>query len=180
MQYKNSIRTRKTIKRVYSELICQKKDIKKITVKELVEKAGISKSTFYTHYQDIYAVAIDFEHEIISTLENLLNEYTKRNKVGIIEYLNKLVEIFKENEELYRNILRAEVPGQFIEQLKLMLKEAIFNDTSTKFLSNDTNVRQTQATFIANGFVYMLVDYFKGEMNLTLDELNQSILKILK
>ncbi len=180
MKYKNSLRTRKTIKRVYSELIHEKKDIKKITVKELVDRANISKSTFYTHYEDIYDVSIDFEAEIISVVENLLNEYTNQNKVGFLEYFNKLVDIMKENEELYKNILTAEVPGQFMDKIKEMLKEAILKDKSTTLLSNEPTRRQIQATFISNGLIYMLVDYFKGEMGITIDELNQAVKALVK
>lgn len=180
MKYKNSLKTRKTIKRVYSELIHEKKDIKKITVKEIVERAGISKSTFYTHYGNIYDVSIDFESEILSVVENLLNEYSNNNRVGFVEYFNKLLNIMKENEELYKNILTAEIPGQFIEKLKEILKQAILKDNYTKTLSTDLNKKQIQATFLANGLIYMLVDYFKGEMGLTIDELNDAVISLIR
>lgn len=180
MKYKNSLKTRKTIKRVYSELIHEKKDIKKISVKEIVERTGISKSTFYTHYGNIYDVSIDFESEIISLVENLLNEYTKKNRVGFIEYFNKLVDILKENEDIYKNILTAEVPGQFVEKIKDMLKDSILKDKYTTVLSSDLKKRQIQAAFLSNGLIYMLVDYFKCEMDLTIDELKEAISSLIK
>ena len=51
------IRTEKTenaIKSAFLELRA-KRPLEKITVKELCALARINKSTFYTHYQDIYA-----------------------------------------------------------------------------------------------------------------------------
>ena len=35
-------------------LLRAKKELKKITVKELCEKAMVNKSTFYSHYNDIF------------------------------------------------------------------------------------------------------------------------------
>ena len=52
-EYRNSIRSRKSIRTAYAELINEKKDSSKITVKEIVDRADISKSTFYCHYNDI-------------------------------------------------------------------------------------------------------------------------------
>lgn len=64
-QYRNAERTKKWIRRAFIELISEKKTIDKITVNELAERADITKTTFYYHYDDIYAVAEEFENELI-------------------------------------------------------------------------------------------------------------------
>ena len=64
-QYRNAVRTEKWIRRAFIELISEKKTLNKITVNELAERADITKTTFYYHYDDIYAVAEEFENELI-------------------------------------------------------------------------------------------------------------------
>lgn len=62
------IRVQKTetaIKNAFMELRAQK-SVEKITVKELCEKAQINKSTFYTHYEDIYALSDALQKETIT------------------------------------------------------------------------------------------------------------------
>ncbi len=62
------IRIRKTetaIKNAFMELRSQK-PIEKITVKELCRLAQINKSTFYTHYDDIYALSDAMQAEAIA------------------------------------------------------------------------------------------------------------------
>lgn len=62
------IRVQKTetaIKNAFLELRAQK-SVEKITVKELCQKAQINKSTFYTHYADIYALSDAMQAETIS------------------------------------------------------------------------------------------------------------------
>ena len=50
------------------------KPLEKITIKELTEKAEISKATFYLHYQDVYDLSSSIQEEVIdevfSNIEN--------------------------------------------------------------------------------------------------------------
>ena len=68
--YPHDIRIRKTeqaIKNVFIELR-SKKPLEKITVKELCELAMINKSTFYSHYEDIYALSETMEQETVASI----------------------------------------------------------------------------------------------------------------
>jgi len=60
-------KTTRSIKNAFLELRA-KKPIEKITIKELTEKAEISKGTFYLHYADIYALSESLENEVIREL----------------------------------------------------------------------------------------------------------------
>ena len=57
-------KTKSAIKRAFLELR-GKKSLEKITVKELCELAYINKSTFYSHYEDIYALSDALEYEMV-------------------------------------------------------------------------------------------------------------------
>ena len=56
-------KTRKSIADAFLELRARK-PIEKITVKELCGKAQINKSTFYTHYRDIYDLSETLEAQL--------------------------------------------------------------------------------------------------------------------
>mgnify|MGYP000329139790 CR=1 FL=1 len=45
-----------------------KKPLEKITVKELCQLARINKSTFYTHYPDIFALSYALEGEVVEAI----------------------------------------------------------------------------------------------------------------
>ena len=49
-QYKSALKSKKLIKNAFSELL-QKKDFEKITVTEIVNRAGLNRGTFYAHYK---------------------------------------------------------------------------------------------------------------------------------
>ncbi len=72
-------KTKKSIFDAFIELR-GKKNLEKITVKELTDNAGISKQTFYLHYKDIYDLAEQIENELIEemckilpTIDNILD-----------------------------------------------------------------------------------------------------------
>ena len=58
-------KTQAAIKNAFFELRAQK-SVEKITVKELCQRAQINKSTFYTHYDDIYALSDAMQAEAIA------------------------------------------------------------------------------------------------------------------
>lgn len=57
-------KTKRAIKNAFMELRARK-SLEKITVKELCELAYINKSTFYSHYEDIYALSDSVEYEMV-------------------------------------------------------------------------------------------------------------------
>ena len=74
-------KTEQAIKNAFIELRA-KKPLEKITVKELCSLALINKSTFYSHYEDIYALSGAMEQETVeSIIRNIdhLEDYTTDN-----------------------------------------------------------------------------------------------------
>lgn len=48
--------------------ICGSKDIRKITVQEIIDTANVSRGTFYAHFSDIYDLKEKIENEIIEII----------------------------------------------------------------------------------------------------------------
>lgn len=60
-------KTENAIKNAFLQLRA-KKALEKITIKELCESARIHKSTFYSHYQDIYDLSDTMETEVVKNI----------------------------------------------------------------------------------------------------------------
>lgn len=70
----NDHRTRVTrilIRKAFTELLSQK-PIQSISIKELCDLAGINRSTFYTHYEDIYDLQNQIENEMLEDFLKVL------------------------------------------------------------------------------------------------------------
>ena len=73
-------KTERGIKNAFIELR-SRKPLEKITVKELCELAYINKSTFYSHYKDIYELSDSMEEEVVRSITNSIShpEYIMEN-----------------------------------------------------------------------------------------------------
>ena len=77
-------KTERAIKQAFMELRAQK-PLEKIKVKELCDLACINKSTFYAHYQDIYALANAMEDEMVEVVVEMFRAFTRnQTEIGIL------------------------------------------------------------------------------------------------
>lgn len=100
-------KTENAIKNAFIQLRA-KKALEKITVKELCEKAYIHKSTFYSHYQDIYELSDAMETEMVKNIigsipvESLqpdsLSQVTRELTCGFVAQSSLINILFSGNE----------------------------------------------------------------------------------
>ncbi len=164
----SSKKTRKLIKRVFAELMNEKKELRKITVTELVKRADITRSTFYTHYDDIYDVANDYQLE---TIELLINDNNKGpyKKEDIFHYFNDVFTCLKKNERIYRMLLSSNETLFFLEKLRKLSNQKLYSaikdtEKNNKYLELDIN-------FFVDGLIFQIIKYFRDQSDFTLDEL---------
>ena len=66
-----------------------------ISVAELAERADIAKSTFYNHYEDIYAVADELFREVIGSLNLVIDAMIADKTNDYRAYLDKIFDFIE-------------------------------------------------------------------------------------
>ena len=178
-EYRCVTRTKKMIRVAFVELLGEKKNMETITVGELAARADIAKSTFYNHYDDVYAVAEEFENELIEKLSATLDEIEVKNATEYEEYIRKVIDFLKENEEIYRKAITSSDIRFFIEKLKSIISKKVFEESAVLPFSQNKAERYAQIRFLTNACVDTMVDYFKGTLDMTLDEVGELIISFL-
>ena len=76
------------------------KELEQMTVTELVNKAEISRATFYLHYRDIYDLSQQLQQEVIrSAIERLCDSTESLNDSTV--FLRKMVDaLYRESEAI--------------------------------------------------------------------------------
>ena len=144
----------------------EKLELKNITVTELVEKAGITRAAFYTHYDNIYDLAKEIQEE---TLELLLEGAEDIHSLDdIYNYFDKVILHLKQNDEFYSKILASNEPLLFMDNLKDM-----FNNKLLSFSKDKNKRKELTIRFFTDGCVSLFVRHFRKEDNITLDEINE-------
>lgn len=101
-------------------MLCEEKNsIAKLTVKDLCERAKISKSTFYLHYQDIEAIFESVGEKFLITFDQILGE---TENADYFIFMNKLLAELNDSSEIIKIGLKYDRPyGSYINGIKSKL-----------------------------------------------------------
>ncbi len=119
-------RIRKTKKALWDALVTllSKKNINDITVSEVTGLADTSRSAFYLHYQDIYALQAEIENEVTREITEMLDEF-KPDKDEALKFrlFLSLLTYVKNNYKLGELLLGKNSNRTFWDKLYTALEE---------------------------------------------------------
>ena len=164
----SSRKTNRLIKNVFAEMLSEYKEISRISVSELCARAEISRGTFYSHYDDIYGVAEDYENELIDHFFDNAKLLTPTN---VEQFIDIFFQYIRENDQNYKLLCRS---NEFIFTAKKLTTIA-----TNKFLElchhnalvkNKEYIDLDIAVFI-DGILCEYVKYCRGLSAVKLDDL---------
>lgn len=102
-----------------------RKPLERITVKEICELAKINKSTFYSHYVDIYDLSEQIENDIISTvIRNLGN--IEEALLDPVTFSHRLSLEYTAQNALISTIFSGSRREQLPQRIQAAIKEQVF------------------------------------------------------
>lgn len=128
MNKKENLGYQKTHQRIQDCLLTllEKKDIKNITVNELCSLVDINRSTFYAHYQDLYAVmetiSETLETELVAAYQDL---YVPGSNILSIDYFIIIITHIAENRVFYRAFLSESNENMLNHSMEMLRSEII-------------------------------------------------------
>lgn len=147
------IKTRKAIRDTFIEMR-KTLPVEKIHVRELCRNAMINKSTFYNHYEDIFALENELEDEAI---EQFLTNFEDKDCLitDPLRFLTKMPPVFDANMEQLLPLFRENMDAAFLK-LELKLRQIY----ETPDMPQEDRIR---LSFILNGTMHTLRELKFGE-----------------
>ena len=145
-----SIKTEKAFRKAFHQL-AQEKEVNKITVRELVQRAEINKTTFYAHYDTILDFVKTLENETIDYIINNLAEFQRLfdDPNVFIDNLYRSLSEYQVNNLLHFNTNSS----YFSEKIDTAIKEEI---SRLNIDINQYRKFRILAVFIMNGLLAVL------------------------
>ena len=168
------------IRNAFVDLIDEKKLISNITVAELAEKADIAKSTFYNHYDDVYAVADEIMRELMDMLNEIIDAMDADNTSDYRIYIKRIFSFIRENQDIYSKVAGSPDAVFFIDKIKHIVITRVLSNINSPYLSQNKTVRHVQISFVANACVDVMVNYFRGDIKMSFDELEQTVVQLIE
>lgn len=101
-------------------LLLREKELDKITVSDVVKKAGIVRSTFYNHYENIPALVTAIEDKTIDDIFSLMDSFHPKNDKDMCKSFFLTICNYTMTNPFLTNLLRSPRENAFFEKLLTM------------------------------------------------------------
>ena len=159
-------RVRKTRAQLRAGLarLMQKKSIKEITVKELVDEVDINRSTFYLHYSDIYQMLESIENELMDEITQAIEEYPLDSMENGNSYplIERIFTILDDNKDICIALMGSNGDMVFLGRIEKMVAETVLKQLAGKLAADNRDVEYAYA-FCLNGCVGMIKAWLSSD-----------------
>jgi AcrR family transcriptional regulator len=164
------IKTRKAIKQVFIRLITEK-DINKITIKEIADKANINRKTFYSHYMDVAGVLDDIENDVLEQLYEIIENIDIQKAIyDPYPIFKELTNIINNDFDFYKYLLQSTSDSRFMEKTKNMLKKRIIEITELE--TDNKEMLPYAVEFTVSGLLSVYREWFNSDQTHSLEEMS--------
>lgn len=175
-------RTQKTCEKLKNAFweVYSEKPIDKITVREISQRAGYNRSTFYTYYKDIYDILEQSEEEIFKTLIshdpvpiNLLDkDYYRRSIMVYGEFL-------EQNKTCLRVLMSENGDPKFTYKLVEIMRQKI-NEGMNDFMADiDADMHDYIVEFVMNCHSSVMSLWLKRNCDVPFEKLTDYIFRLM-
>lgn len=178
-EYRSAIRSRRLIREAFLQLL-KEKDLNRITVTDIVNRADINRATFYAHYPDVHGVISEIENEIIDKLMMVLRDFKFKSffkdPAAMLLKVNRYLE---EDVEFYRTLIMANGSEIFLERMKHIFSDYMRNDTDVPEEIQNSEAFPLRICYFAGGIVNMYKQWFLGNLNCSLNDISIEVGRII-
>ena len=155
----------------FKELVCQQ-PIEKITIKQITDRAGVIRPTFYNHFEDKYnLLEWIMIKDIVTPVQPLLSN-GMINEAMILIFHN-----MRKEKDFYMHASKLEGQNSFrgmIERgIQLVLGSMIVDQMGTKKPINRWLTPEHLAEYYSQSITYVLMTWIQGGMEMPPEELAQ-------
>lgn len=159
--------TKKNLMESFWSIYSHKK-IEQITVKEISEKAGYNRGTFYEYFVDVYDVLELIENALIPGVDELPPIENPASDIGIIQ-LDMFMKLYEKNNSYYAVLLGENGDPAFASKLKKAVKPII----RESFKLNDISSIETDyiLEYILSAMIGIMGYWFNENKSLPAEKL---------
>jgi AcrR family transcriptional regulator len=168
--------TKQIIKDSFWELYKEKK-IENITVKDITQKAGFNRTTFYAYFTDVYDVLEQIEDDFMPGIEHLPPIDATREHS--IDYLINIFTIYEKNSAYYSVLLSENGDPRFALKMK-----NVFKSMMTEAIKNRVNISPEEVDyaleFLAGATLSIVKHWYDQGKNIPMHQLIPLMYKLME
>jgi AcrR family transcriptional regulator len=164
--------------------LMKNRPVSKIGIKEICALAGVSRSTFYTHYDDVHNLLEQIEEETLVYFENTISQHISQmklsnNKEKIAMY-QRILQYIADNSNSIQVLLSEN--GDIGFQEKFFKKFILY--TQNILLSNsdnpsERNIYEGYSVFIVHGAIGLIQYWLRNNTFIPIPEMAKMLVKLM-
>ncbi len=157
---RRTLKTQRAIRYALAELL-QKKELRKITVQEIVDKAEISRVTFYKYYLDIYDLYDKLENEMLLNMGLIVLQLADKTTD---EFFKELISYIYDNRVIFGMIFSQNVTGRLKDKLSRLIEGTFQKIYSEKLdIAIDDKELVYVCCYRSNGFLAIIQRWVQND-----------------
>ena len=160
--------TKTVIRQALFDLL-QEKPIAKITVTDICKLADINRSTFYSYYEDVYALLTQIQNELF---ENVVFSLSSDN------WYDDLLKLVDENRDLFQILIGPHGDSSFIRQLLYLGYDSSMRIWQKLYPNTSSTTLDYSYAYLANGVIGILENWVCSNYELTIEEVGKLLMGI--
>lgn len=163
---KRTLKTRKALRNGLAELLTEK-ELRKITVQEIADKADVNRVTFYKHYLDVYDLYDKVEEELLIEMGLLILRLTDSSSDRVF---SDLISYIGENRTMFRMIFSPNSSGTLRDKFSKLM-EGLFLQIQAEKQHSDIsdNTLEYRNCYRAQGCIAVISKWVLGDFEESAD-----------
>jgi AraC-like DNA-binding protein len=184
---KTDIRARFTRKALRDSLVelMKEKSILDISIKEICENAGLSRSTFYAYYQDQYDLLGQMEEEILVEFDTLIQKYSPAGTMLPAKELVALIEAILQHIAGNSNSIQVFLSEngesgfqrKFVKYFTGLMQQFKYTQGSTL---DNKRILKYHSVFIRDGCIAIIQEWLKSGMDISVRDMAKLLVKPIR
>ena len=170
--------TRANLREAFWELYAER-PVEKISVREITDRAGYNRATFYLYYHDVYELLEEIEETVLGNIERLVNErLLKGDKLDFSQHMGLILRLAGRSRDYTRVLLGPHGDPAFSRRLKEIISPLV-DRFFLPAAELDEQARRVVREFYLSGILATIRTWTAEENPMPIDQLIQLVVRIV-
>ena len=168
------IRTQRSIRTALAQLLVEK-DVEKISIKEVAERADVDRKTVYNYYASVYEILAELENDWVEDFDGFTKRMeNERGEAYLQQFFPALTELIADDIELYAQLMHMGSQSRVISRLIAFLNDKIKTAFARSYELESEKVN-VAAEFVLAGLFWSYRAWFNSDRKKPLKEFSAEL-----
>lgn len=152
--------------------------IEKISIKEITDRAGYNRGTFYVYFKDVYDLLEQLERSILPDKKDFECAIGSLNQNSSKAFLT-MIEICNKNAGYYNVLLGEHGDPYFYSKIKQIIKDMFCDYLKCNDLYNESIETEYYIEYTISAMIGMMIYWFQSNKQVSLEQFSEIHSRIL-